>query len=218
MLPKARATTGHQNGSEIPRHLVTCTPRLKIGYSQLQELLARSLTKCTNAEFDNTVNKLKSRARFHQQVAKTSLNTQMMLEAVQNNQGNLPQEIVDQSAKLKLPEDRDVGDLVTDNKYLEWLVDVKAEKHANNGDFVVHFFLDEPEDNNPRLYIFNPNHVATFSTFGQGGDTGCEKCKEDEVARIEVTGQLPLTLALVERYLSGQVNGLDVTSVEEYLK
>lgn len=170
------------------------------------------------ADSERAIEKLKSRAMLHQQVVNTSLDTQTMLEAVQKHAGKLPQQIIDQSAKLKLPADRNVSDLISDNKYLEWLVDLKAEKHANNGDFVVHVFLDEPEDNNPNLYIFSPNHVATFSTFGQTGDTGCKKCQEDQAAKLEVTGQIPLTLGLVERYLSGQVDGLDVTSVEEYLK
>ena len=170
------------------------------------------------ANSKKAIKELKCRARFHQQVVNTSLDTQTILEAVQNNAGQLPQDIIDQRSELKLPEDRDVGDLIIGNKYLEWLVDVKAEKHANNGDFVVHFFLDEPEDDNPALYIFNPNHVATFSTFGQGGNTGCKKCKKDEAARLEVTGQIPLTLGLAERYLSGHIAGLDVASVEDYLK
>jgi tyrosinase len=169
-------------------------------------------------DFKELVGELESRARLHQKVTETSLDMHAMIKAVESNQADLPQEIAQQAAALKLPADRKLEDLVTENKYLEWLVDIKAEKHANNGDFVVHVFLDDPEDIEPKLYIFNPNHVATFSTFGQGGENGCEKCKTDEAARLEVTGQIPLTLALVERYLSGQVNGLDVTSVEEYLQ
>ena len=63
---------------------------------------------------------------------------------------------------VKIPPDRDFKNLVIDNKYLEWLVDIKAEKHANNGNFVVHVFLADPQDDNPALYIFNHNHVAAF--------------------------------------------------------
>ena len=56
-----------------------------------------------------------------------------------------------------------------------------------------------------------------FSALGQGSETGCEKCKVDQAERIEVTGQIPLTLALVERYQAGLVDNLTPGDVEPYL-
>lgn len=159
---------------------------------------------------------LVSRARLHSLAAQIPLPTPR-LESVQIDDEKILEEIEQKAASIKLPTDRDLKNLVINNKYLEWLVDIKAEKHANNGDFVVHVFLGHPQDENPALYIFNQNHVAAFSTLGQDSETGCEKCKVDQVERIEVTGQIPLTLALVERYQAGLVDGLTPEFVEPYL-
>ena len=159
---------------------------------------------------------LVSRARLHSLAAQIPLPTPS-LESVQTDGDKIPEEIEQKAAGVKIPTDRDVKNLVIDNMYLEWLVDIKAEKHANTGDFVVHVFLADPQDDNPALYIFNHNHVAAFSTLGQGRETGCEKCKVDQAERIEVTGQIPLTLALVERYQAGLLDGLTPEVVEPYL-
>ena len=157
-----------------------------------------------------------SRARLHSLAAQIPLPTPT-LESVQTDGDKIPKEIEQKAASVKIPTDRDLKNLVIDNKYLEWLVDIKAEKHANDGDFVVHVFLADPQDEKPALYIFNHDHVAAFSTLGQGRETGCEKCKVDQAERIEVTGQIPLTLALVERYQAGLVDGLTPEVVEPYL-
>lgn len=53
------------------------------------------------------------------------------------------------------------------DKYLEWLVNLKAQKHVLGGDFTVHIFLGPVEEDNILLYPTSPNHVGTFSTFGQ---------------------------------------------------
>ena len=159
---------------------------------------------------------LASRARLHSLAAQVSLPLPT-LESVQTGGDKIPEEIKQKAAGVKIPADRDLRDLVIDNKYLEWLVDIKAEKHTNNGDFDVHVFLADPQDDNPALYIFNHNHVAAFSTLGQDSETGCEKCKVDQAERLEVTGQIPLTLALVERYQAGLIDGLTPEVVEPYL-
>lgn len=160
--------------------------------------------------------KIASRARLHSLAAQVPLPAPT-LESVQTKNDNIPAEIEQKATSIQLPTDREIKNLVVDDKYLEWLVDIKAEKHANGGDFVVHVFLGDPQDDNPALYIFNQNHVAAFSTLGQDSGTGCEKCKVDQAERTEVTGQIPLTLALVERYQAGLVDGLTPEVVEPYL-
>lgn len=157
-----------------------------------------------------------SRARLHSLAAQIPLPTPTV-ESVQTDGDKIPKEIAQKAASVKIPTDRDLKNLVIDNKYLEWLVDIKAEKHAKDGNFVVHVFLADPQDEKPALYIFNHDHVAAFSTLGQGRETGCEKCKVDQAERIEVTGQIPLTLALVERYQAGLLDGLTPEVVEPYL-
>ncbi|KAI1057476.1 hypothetical protein LB507_011584 [Fusarium sp. FIESC RH6] len=119
---------------------------------------------------------------------------------------------------INIPKELSVLDLIKDNTYLEWLVNIKAEKHAFGGQYTVHVFVgDFPEDESPALYGTSPFHVGTFSPFGQGSDTSCGKCKDDQADGLEITGQIPLTISLVERYFAGQLSSLDVDAVENYL-
>lgn len=131
----------------------------------------------------------------------------------------LPDVTADPIESIKIPKELSVLDLVNeDNTYLEWLVNIKAEKHAFGGQYAVHVFVgDFPEDESPALYGTSPFHVGTFFPFGQGSDTSCGKCKDDQSDGLEITGQIPLTISLVERYFAGQLSGLDVDAVEDYL-
>ena len=72
---------------------------------------------------------------------------------------------------VQLPDGRDLKKLVPSNKYLEWLVNIKAQKYVLGGDFTVHIFLGPVEEDHSILYPASPNHVGTFSTFGQKEDT-----------------------------------------------
>ncbi|KAF6814923.1 tyrosinase [Colletotrichum sojae] len=119
---------------------------------------------------------------------------------------------------IDLPADRDLKKLVKDSKYLEWLVNIKAEKAELNGNYVVHVFLGSPDDANPRLYPTQHAHVGTFATFGQDEHTACRNCQEGRAAGQQITGQVPVTLALVERYLAGLVESLDPEHVVPYLQ
>ena len=161
---------------------------------------------------------LKLRAESHVLVAKTSLNTETLVQAAQAKDGKLPESIAAEAAHLTLPKNRSPQDLVSNHRYLEWLVNVKAEKHALGGNFAVHVFLGAPEDDHPDLYVANPTHVGLFSTFGSEEDTACEKCQADRADGLQVTGQIPLTVALVERYLAGHVDGLTVDAVVPFLR
>lgn len=62
---------------------------------ELDKIYGRSSLAITvlanGADSENAIKELKSRAMFHQQVVNTSLDTQTMIEAVQNNAGKLPQ-------------------------------------------------------------------------------------------------------------------------------
>jgi len=131
----------------------------------------------------------------------------------------LPDVEADPIESIKIPKELSVVDLINkDNTYLEWLVNMKAEKHAFGGQYAVHVFVgDFPEDESPALYGTSPFHVGTFYPFGQGSDTSCGKCKDDQSDGLEITGQIPLTISLVERYFAGQISGLDVDAVEDYL-
>lgn len=111
-----------------------------------------------------------------------------------------------------------IRDLAPDNKYLEWLTNIKAEKHSMDGDYTVHIFLGPADDEtNVALWPAAPTHVGTFSPFGQPRGTSCSKCQEEQEAQTLITGQIPLTLALVERYLAGIIPDLTEASVKPYL-
>ena len=84
-----------------------------------------------------------SRARLHFLAAQIPL-PPPTLESVETGGDRIPDEIKQKAASVKVPLDRDPRNLIIDNKYLKWLVDIKAEKHAHNGDFVVHVFLADP--------------------------------------------------------------------------
>lgn len=113
---------------------------------------------------------------------------------------------------------RDLEKLVEDNRYLEWLVNLKAEKAELGGNYVVHVFLGDPDDSTPILYVTNQSHVGAFATFGQDEDTACQNCQDGRAAGLQITGQIPLTIALVERYMAGLVDSLTPEHVIPYLR
>lgn len=108
-------------------------------------------------------------------------------------------------------------DLAPKNKYLEWITNIGAEKHALDGAYTVHVFLGDPAESNVALWPVAPSHVGTFAPLGQPSTTKCGKCVDDQIERIQVTGQIPLTVALVERYLAGIIDDLSEESVKPYL-
>lgn len=108
-------------------------------------------------------------------------------------------------------------DLAPDNEYLEWLFNVKAQRHAVGGKYTVHVFLDAVEEDNVALWPMSPHYVGSFSPFGQASDTMCENCKDQQEAHLEITGQIPLTIALVERFIAQLIPDLREETVVPYL-
>ena len=110
-------------------------------------------------------------------------------------------------------------DLAPSDKYLEWITNIKAEKHTLDGTYTVHVFLGPADDEpNVGLWPAAPTHVGTFAPLGQPSDTGCEKCQSDQSNNLQVTGQIPLTVALMERYLGGMIRNLKAENVVPYLQ
>ena len=105
-----------------------------------------------------------------------------------------------------------------DGKYLEWITNLKVQKHALDGTFFVHVFLGDFNRENPLAWRSDPNLVGTFSVLGELVGTGCKKCKKDREDQLQITGQVPLTLALAERYLAGQIDNLTPEKVVPYLQ
>jgi len=108
-------------------------------------------------------------------------------------------------------------DLAPNNKYLEWLTNIKAEKHTLEGAYSLHVFLGPPQEPNVELWAASPTYVGSFNPLGQLSETGCSKCVDDQRDHTLITGQIPLTIALVERYLAGILRDLTPESVVPYL-
>ncbi len=114
--------------------------------------------------------------------------------------------------------DPDITDLAENGKHLEWLTNFKVEKHSLGGTFTVQVFLGEFDRENPLAWISDPNKVGSFNVLGDSQDTGCQKCRDDRESGLKVTGQVPLTLALAERYLAGLLPNLKPEGVIPYLQ
>lgn len=120
---------------------------------------------------------------------------------------------------VSVPDGKSLAALAEDGTYLEWLVNIKAAKHTLGGSYLVHVFLGRvPEQESTTLYCVSPYHIGTFSPLGQEGDTGCGKCKDAQAAGMAVTGQIPLTIALAERYFAGELGSLSENDVVPYLQ
>lgn len=107
--------------------------------------------------------------------------------------------------------------LAPNNKYLEWLTNIRAQKHSLGGTFHTYIFLGAFATD-PAGWSTAPNLVGTFTVLGDSPDTGCAKCQRDREAHLSVTGQIPLTMALAERVAGGELAGLGVESVVPYLR
>lgn len=68
------------------------------------------------------------------------------------------------------------------------------------------------------LYMTSPYHVGTFAALGQTSDPRCGNCQRDQEAHTEISGQIPLTIALIERYFAGLLDSFSEDDVVEYLK
>lgn len=120
---------------------------------------------------------------------------------------------------IEVPDGRSLAHLIKGNTYLEWLVNIKAVKHALGGEYSVHIFLGRvPLEEPTTLYAVSPYHVGTFTPLGQSEATECSKCQRDQAAGTEITGQIPLTIALAERYFAGDLDSFQEEDVIKYLQ
>lgn len=58
------------------------------------------------------------------------------------------------------------SDLAPDNRYLEWMTNIKAQKHTLDGAYSVHVFLGPVDEENVALWPAAPTHVGTFAPLG----------------------------------------------------
>lgn len=125
-----------------------------------------------------------------------------------------PQALLTESLK---PEKPFLRDLAPQGKFLDWIVNIKGEKHALDGKYVVYVFLDAVEEDNVSLWPLSPHFVGLFAPLGQAVGTGCEACQTAQDEKLQVTGQIPLTVALMERYIAQMIPDMTVDTVVPYL-
>ncbi|KAK1472444.1 hypothetical protein CCUS01_05828 [Colletotrichum cuscutae] len=177
-----------------------------------------NILRSGDEDFKSSTEEFKSRAKAHLKAENSPVSASTFsLAAEQDDQKPLQE--ANELDVFSLPEDRDLKSLIgTDNKYLEWLVNIKAEKAELGGNYVVHVFLGNPDDSVPLLYVTNHSHVGAFATFGQDENTSCKNCQQGRASGQRITGQVPLTLALVERYVAGLIDSLAPQHVIPYLQ
>ena len=107
--------------------------------------------------------------------------------------------------------------LPSNNKYNEYLTNIRTLKHSLSTTFRVHIFLGALPST-ALAFSTSPNLVGTFVALGDSADTGCSKCQRDRENDLMVTGQVPLTIALAERVQSGEFAGLGEGDVVPYLR
>uniref|UniRef100_L2GER5 tyrosinase n=1 Tax=Colletotrichum fructicola (strain Nara gc5) TaxID=1213859 RepID=L2GER5_COLFN len=167
-----------------------------------------NIMRSSSADLDNATQELQQRAKNH-----------IKAERGQLAAASVEQAPLAQTNGVHLPKERELKKLVgAENKYLEWLVNIKAEKAQLGGNYVVHVFLGDVDDASPLLYPTQHSHVGVFATFGQNENTACRNCQEGRARGQQITGQIPITLALVERYLAGMVDSLAPADVIPYLQ
>ncbi|TDZ67999.1 Tyrosinase [Colletotrichum trifolii] len=176
-----------------------------------------NIMRSSGPDLEKATEELRQRAESH--VEAEPLRQAGKLEAAAADRGSQVPISPDTSSASHVSKERSLEKLVgKGNKYLEWLVNIKAEKAELGGNYVVHVFLGAPDDATPILYATNHAHVGAFATFGQSEDTACASCQRGRAAGQQITGQIPITLALVERYLAGFVDGLEPEQVVPYLQ
>ncbi|TVY38862.1 Tyrosinase [Lachnellula subtilissima] len=90
----------------------------------------------------------------------------------------------------------------------EWIVNLKADKHALNGSFFVHIFLGD-FGSDPTGWSFEPNLVGTWAVL--------DKFNTANAPNKPVSGTIPLTGVLSKLVLANELQSLDPDVVQPYL-
>ncbi|KAK3341574.1 hypothetical protein B0T25DRAFT_510773 [Lasiosphaeria hispida] len=97
--------------------------------------------------------------------------------------------------------------------YREWIANIHVKKKALHEPFAVHLFVgDAPTD--PRSWALARNHVGTMGVFSTPSKDAYGMAME----KLDVSGTVPLTTALLSRMGNGELASLKPVDVEEYLR
>jgi len=107
--------------------------------------------------------------------------------------------------------------LAPGGKYTEWVVNVRAQKHGLGQSYRVVVFLGDITDD-PADWDNEFNCVGRVSILGRSPDTQCGKCRVDNAHGLMVSGSVPLTSALLQDIVGGQISSLKPEDVEPHLR
>jgi tyrosinase len=107
--------------------------------------------------------------------------------------------------------------LVKDRTYTEWITNLRTIKHALSQTFRVYIFLGDFNPD-PTTWPTEYNVVGRFTVLGRDTSTACSKCKVDRENELVVTGTVPLTSALLQDIVDGQLASLEPSDVQLYLE
>jgi tyrosinase len=108
--------------------------------------------------------------------------------------------------------------LAPEDKYKEWIVNIRAPKHSLCGTYQVHIFIGDVPDG-VDTWVVHDNNVGTYTVLGSNPlTTNCEKCRRDAGRELVVTGIIPLTETLTELISTGELRSLEANDVAPYLK
>ncbi|CCC07895.1 unnamed protein product [Sordaria macrospora k-hell] len=107
--------------------------------------------------------------------------------------------------------------LAPDGKYTDWIVNVRAQKHALGQSFRIIVFLGEFNPD-PETWDQEFNCVGRVSVLGRSAETQCGKCRKDNTNGLVVSGTVPLTSALLQDIVGGELQSLKSEDVIPHLR
>jgi tyrosinase len=109
--------------------------------------------------------------------------------------------------------------LAPSNKYHDWIVNVRAQKHGLNQSFRVLVFLGPFNESDPSTWDTEFNCVGRVSVLARSAtETQCAKCRVDAAEELMVSGTVPLTSALLQDITEGEVASLKPDDVVPHLR
>jgi len=100
-------------------------------------------------------------------------------------------------------------------QYHEWIANIRVKKYAVDSTFFVHVFLGNFNPD-PSAWATEKTLVGSHVIFTSNPGTGCARCIDHRERETEVTGTIPLTGALGEKF--GGVTDLKPQVVVPYLQ
>jgi tyrosinase len=101
--------------------------------------------------------------------------------------------------------------LISNGRYREWIANIRVDKQALHGPFLIHLFLDDmPSDS--ATWAFADNLAGTMSVFAAPDMPGMN------MRNVHISGTVPLTAELKERVLCGTLDSLEPQDIEPYLR